>query len=195
MSSVRSFVRESLDRQLRREATVLDTVIFDQAVCVYCGSPVKWCYTAAGDTRHLDHFVPVEIIVRARQHWPQQKFANWLLPCCPTCNNILNVTYFATLCDRADFVRWKLRLRGTAIRSPETSELASLNVPKELQSLVRPMSEFRYGRDDIILAPVRLANGDWSTDQRLAERALIGCSSPITSSEQLKTGFTFSQAL
>src|SRR6516165_9882793 len=102
MSSVRSLARERLDKQLRREATVLDTVIFDQAICIYCGFPVKWHYTAAGDTRHLDHFIPVEIIVRARQHWPQQKFDNWLLPCCPTCNNILNAAYFSTFCDRGD---------------------------------------------------------------------------------------------
>jgi len=50
MSSVRSLARERLDKQLRREATVLDTVIFDQAICIYCGFPVKWHYTAAGDT-------------------------------------------------------------------------------------------------------------------------------------------------
>jgi|SRR6516225_8261112 hypothetical protein len=144
---------------------------------------------------HLDHFIPVEIIVRARQHWPQQKFDNWLLPCCPTCNNILNAAYFSTFCDRGDFVQWKLRQRGVAIKSPASRELASLRVPESLQSLIRPITEYRYARDYIVLAPVRLASGDWSTDQRLAERALKGCSSPITPSAQSRAAFAFSQAL
>jgi hypothetical protein len=184
--------------RLSRQTSLIDHVILDQATCVYCGAAVDWCCGVTGRTRHLDHFIPVYIMARARQSWPQREFFNWLLPCCPTCNNQLNAHYFATFRDRYDFVHWRLEQHNAAAaprRIPRDHPLASLHVPEALQAIVRPMTEYRSGRDFIILAPARLASGDWSTEQSLAERALVGCSSPITPLVQSGTAFAFSQAL
>jgi hypothetical protein len=160
----------------RKEATVLDHVIFDQETCIYCSAAIDWRFGRTGRTGHLDHFIPIEIIARARRGWPRQRFGNWLLPCCPTCNNLLGQYLFSTLRDRVDFVQWRLgrSVRGLCAQHP----LASLPAPEALQSIIRPMTEFRYGRDYIVVTPRRLFSGDCSIEQHLAERALI-CCSPI----------------
>jgi hypothetical protein len=175
----------SNERRARARETIIDHVIFDAADCVYCGAPVRWRCSAAGNTRHLDHFIPVSIFARARLQLPG--LYNWLLPCCPQCNGALGQCLFFTFAERTAFVGWK----RNATVSLHYDALAHLSAPKALQALVRPMTEYRLDRDYIALAPFRLASGDWSIGQS-AERALAGCSGKITRSATFGTVPLFS---
>src|SRR5262249_52442477 len=94
--------------QRRRRATAQDHICVLQDRCVYCGtSDIRLRYFRSGRTAYLDHFVPVEIVIRAREV-PSLRLPNFLLPCCPTCNNLAGQYLFSSFLDKFDFVQWKL---------------------------------------------------------------------------------------
>src|SRR5271166_4224470 len=124
--------------------------MIEGALCVYCGATVNPRMTASGWTRNLDHFIPVEIIIRAREAFPRRRFPNWLLPCCPVCNNLVGQLFFAAFREKFAFLQWKLGRQHASC--PQT--LRALAVPAALADIVRPMAEYRAG-DYLILAPVR----------------------------------------
>jgi hypothetical protein len=187
----------TLDRRRRDAATRLDHGMIEGALCVYCGATVNPRMTASGWTRNLDHFIPVEIIIRAREAFPRRRFPNWLLPCCRVCNNLVGQLFFIEFHGKFDFMQWKLDrqhaspCRTTGQACPQT--LRALAVPAALADIVRPMAEYRAG-DYLILAPVRLESGDWSIAQPHAEKVLQ-CSSRIPHSAPSKTVFSSSPAM
>jgi hypothetical protein len=182
----------ALDNARRIAATRLDHAIVaaERTHCVYCGTATIPRLYRSGRTRHLDHFVPVEIVIRARAVYPRRRFPNWLLPCCQRCNNLAGQYFFTIFESKFSYLQWKL---GSSIVIEPS--LAALRLPEALTAIVRPIAEYRTG-DYLILAPVRLDSGDWSIAQELAEKALVlQCSSQIPRSAPSKTAFSFSQAM
>jgi hypothetical protein len=175
-----------IDRRRRDAATRLDHALVEGDRCTYCGDPVAPRLSRTGATRHLDHFIPLDIIARAREAWPNERFDNWLVPCCIRCNTLAGVCYFSTLADKASYVRWR---RGELASAP----VPVLRVPDALQALIRPMTEYRIG-DYLILAPAQLPNGAFTRSQDIAEKALR-CSFMTTLSAASKTGVSFSAAM
>jgi hypothetical protein len=146
----------------RCAATMLRHVVIDHAGCVYCGDvSIEPLLTGDGNTRHLDHFVPVHIIAKARQLHPKWRFPNWLLPCCPRCNVLLGRYYFDTFTDKFEFLL--ARLKNMEQRPRE--QLRSIEAPEELRTIIRSM-EFFQSDDYIIQRPFRSAKGAWIADQR-----------------------------
>jgi hypothetical protein len=176
-------------RARRAAATQIDHTTVILPHCVYCAQSVAPQLRRNGETRHFDHFIPAEIIIRARAAHPRQRFANWLLPCCLQCNVFANAYFFPTFAGKFDYLQWKLG--HCTVQCPP--QIRALAVPKALAAIVRPMAEYRDG-DYPISAPARLENGDWSIAQELAERVLQ-CSSQIQPSAPSKTAFSLSQAM
>jgi hypothetical protein len=165
-----------LERTRRAAATRLDHTALPSPQCVYCGTAVAPRLWRSGETRHYDHFIPVEMIIRAREAYPRKRFANRLLPCCRRCNNFAGSYFFPTFARKFDFLQWKLG--HCTVQFPP--QMQALAVPRALAAIVRPMAEYQDG-DYLISAPVRLDNGDWSIAQEHCERALR-CSSQIPTS-------------
>jgi hypothetical protein len=160
--------------ELRRlQATAQDHIYIDQPRCVYCGADsIRPLFQPSGRTRHLDHFIPVEIVIRVRQRSPLSRIPNWLLPCCPRCNNIAGQYLFSSFGDKFNFVQSRLRHQALwrLTDNPRQDQLKTVRVSKEVLDAIKPMDQFRRV-DYIILLPHRLTNGLWDASQ-IAERAL-----------------------
>lgn len=188
-----------VDRFRRAAATRLDHYAILHPQCVYCGDAVMSRMRGSGETRHYDHFIPIEIIIRAREAYPLQRFPNCLLPCCRRCNGFAGSFYFSILSKKFNYLQWKIgdyepRLRAR-VAAIVLQKFSGLEVPQALADIVHPMEEFRDG-DYPILEPVRLDNGNWSIAQELAERALaLQWNSQTPISEPSKTACSFSPDL
>lgn len=94
----------ALIEHVRRTATLIDHAIVPGLACVYCSAPVSPRLSRAGQTRNLDHFIPVLALATARHYRPELRLPNWLLPCCPRCNNVANAYLFMTIEEKHSFV-------------------------------------------------------------------------------------------
>jgi hypothetical protein len=151
--------------KIRCAATALQHVVIERNACVYCGDhSIKPVRQSNGNTRHLDHFVPVHVIAKARELHPTRQFPNWLLPCCPHCNVSLGRYYFETFTDKFEFICDR---RGS-VRQWPNEQLRAIEAPDQLRAIIKPMNFFQ-SHDYIIQCPFRSAKGVWITDQR-AER-------------------------
>jgi hypothetical protein len=129
----------------RELATLRHHSLIMQNRCVYCGAEVRPKLFDSGNTRHLDHFVPITRLITAREHFPRERFPNFLLPCCPICNNLLGSHVFASFRDKFDFVRasGQLGFKPWSLSdNPRCAQLKSLAAPAEFLTLIKSMDDF-----------------------------------------------------
>jgi hypothetical protein len=170
--------------QRRRRATAQDHVCVLQDRCVYCGtSDIRPRYFSSGRTAYLDHFVPVEIVIRAREMPSLVRLRNFLLPCCPICNNLAGQYLFSSFCDKFDFLRWKLSARSRSTWSfsdnSKADFLKCISAAPELLSNIKTRDELDSENGYTILCPQRLRSRGWDASQN-AERVLCSRQTPFT---------------
>jgi hypothetical protein len=137
--------------RLHRQATSQDHTLIRQEQCVYCGAAVKPHCGSSGVTRHLDHFLPIRELEIVRRHYPDMSITNWLLPCCPRCNNLAKGLVFFTFPNKFDFVQWGME-KPTAWsiwHNPCHKKIEAVAVSEEFKSVVNSY-------DDDCLDPVRI---------------------------------------
>jgi hypothetical protein len=174
--------------QRRRLATAQDHVCVLQDRCVYCGtSDVRPRYFPSGRTAYLDHFVPVEILIRAREVPSLVRLHNFLLPSCPICNNLAGQYLFSSFFDKFDFVQWKLSVRSAYLwrfsDNPKADFLRRTSVTPELFSITKMRSELDADNGYTILCPQRLRSWGWDASQN-AERVLCSQQTRFTGSSR-----------
>jgi hypothetical protein len=160
----------------RRAATLIDHRVIKQPCCVYCGNAgISPRLYPSGDTRHLDHFMPIEIVARARHYNASARIMNWVLPCCLKCNLHLGQLFFSTFADKFDYLRErKARLLSidclgaplqwqrpwTMPNNPASARLASIKAPAAIGSMIGPIEAPGY----VIICP-RKGETHWATGQ------------------------------
>jgi hypothetical protein len=181
-----------LSAAVRRE-TVLDHMLIEQPLCVYCGTDeILPRLYASGNTRNLDHFVPIQIVMRAREYYRKQatggneeyRIQNYLLPCCRRCNSKLGQLFFDTFDDKFSYIRamtptvvgsappaWGER-RWNLTDNPAHGHLASVRASVALTSLINPLAEISWASDHYVIICPQFCAGIWNTGQD-CERALI----------------------
>jgi hypothetical protein len=175
--------------QRRRRATAQDHVCVLQEPCVYCGtSDIRPRYFPSGRTGYLDHFVPVEILIRAREVPSLLRMENFLLPCCPICNNLAGQYFFASFFDKFDFVRWKLSLRTANLwrfsDNPKADFLQRISAAPELLSNIKTRDELDSENGYTVVCPQQLRSGGWNASQN-AERVLCSRQIPFMASSRM----------
>jgi hypothetical protein len=175
--------------QRRRRATAQDHIWVLRERCVYCGTKdVRPRYFASGRTAYLDHFVPVEIVIRAREVPWLLRLQNFLLPCCPICNNLAGQYLFSSFCEKFDFVQWKLSVRAACLWSPfdnpQADFLQRIAVAPQLFSVIKIWNELDADNGYTILCPQRLRSGGWDASQN-TERVLCSRQTPFTASSRM----------
>jgi hypothetical protein len=167
---------------LHQRATTIAHTELPQRACVYCGKPVASRRSPRGATHSLDHFIPIRELEIARRRHPQLYLPNWLLPCCPTCNQIASGYVFLTFRQKFDFVKsrqhsktnWKMDNNRRAL------ELSELTVNSDFRSIIFPIDENLTARR-IIYCPERGINDNlWV----IIERMIPLCNSEMPFSAQ-----------
>jgi hypothetical protein len=174
----------------RGQATLRAHTIVRQNVCVYCGtvvSPILW---SNGNTRHLDHFIPILYIMKIEAYLPTLQIRNYLIPCCPQCNNLANGNVFECFRDKFDFVRSQLHIRHlgneavwSLTQNPASERLLPVRIPDAFASLIHPREKRCAGGNLVIPWPERDADGNWDCDRK---RTIWLCSPRTHFSEKLK---------
>jgi hypothetical protein len=162
---------------LHQRATRVEHTEFLQSICVFCGAPVVPCKKPSGKTYHLDHFIPIRELEIARRRHPFLHLPNWLLPCCPTCNQIATGYVFLTFQQKFDFVQSRQRSRSNwqIYNNPLAAELSELIVSEDFRSIILSVGENLLARR-IIYCPERdLHDNLWI----ITERMIPLCSSKI----------------
>jgi len=167
----------------RYAANLIDHSIVEQDCCVYCGNRKIFPKVFRnGATKHLDHFIPLEIIIRAKRNYPRMQLHNFLLPCCRTCNGYLGQLFFDTFQDKLDYMNdrkrrllesdwlsappdWRQR-RWEISDNPQYHQLLSIQAPASLTSIIKLSSTRGY----IILCP-QTRNGYWEISERVLDLA------------------------
>jgi hypothetical protein len=161
---------------LHQRATRIEHTEFLQSVCVFCGAPVAPCTKPSGKTYHLDHFIPIRELEIARRRHPLLHLPNWLLPCCPRCNQIASGYVFLAFQRKFDFVQSRQRSKTNwqISDNPLAAELSELVVCMDFRSIILPVNE-NLGRR-IICCPERdLHDNLWI----ITKRMIPLCSSEI----------------
>jgi hypothetical protein len=158
----------------RNQATVIDHEIVEQDCCVYCGCrSISPRFYRNGSTRHLDHFIPIEIVMRARSYYPRMRIHNFLLPCCLPCNLFLGQLFFARFQDKFEYLQDLLRSRRNLVwnvtDNPQCARLRSVRASTALLAIVRPIGDCAVA-GYTILCPQKL-NDVWIVGQE-CERVL-----------------------
>jgi hypothetical protein len=174
--------------QRRRRATAQDHICVLQDRCVYCGtSDIRPRRFASGRTTYLDHFVPVEIVIRARELPAFLRLQNFLLPSCPICNNLAGQYLFFSFRDKFDFVRWKLSARSANLwrfsDNAQADLLQRISAAPKLFPFIKMRDELDADNGYTILCPQRLRSGGWDASQN-AERVLCSQQTPFTRSSR-----------
>jgi hypothetical protein len=176
-----------------RQETVLDHALIEQPLCVYCGTDeILPRLYASGNTRNLDHFVPIQIVMRAREYYRKQatggceeyRIQNHLLPCCRRCNTELGQLFFNSFEEKSSYMRamippaagsappaWRER-PWSLTDNPAHVRLASVRASAALTSLIKPLSQIRWASDHYVIICPQFCAGIWNTGQD-CERALI----------------------
>jgi hypothetical protein len=162
----------------RNAASLIAHDLIPGEQCLYCHTVVRPKISRNGATRHLDHFIPLSILSKARTHKP---FSNWLIPCCPSCNNLANGYGFLTFTDKHDFLCGVKNLSDIA---PEA--LAYIRIPDDMLTLFKPIEYLRLS-DSIVSFLIRRSSKR-DTVWRIDERA-ITCGPMIRFMDQSKTAF------
>jgi hypothetical protein len=181
-----------LSAAMRRE-TALDHVLIEQPQCVYCGIyEIAPRLDASGNTRNLDHFVPIKIVMLAREYYRKQaafrsekfQIQNYLLPCCRSCNINLGQLFFSSFEKKFNYMQsvigssagtaplaWR-KQRWNFADNPAHVHLASVRAPAALTSLIKPMADISWASENYIIICPRFCESVWKTGQD-CERALI----------------------
>lgn len=167
---------------LHQRATRIAHTELHQSMCVYCGTPVAPRRSPNGITHSLDHFIPIRELEIARRRHPLLHLPNWLLPCCPTCNQIASGYVFLTFQQKFDFVRSRQRNKTSwqVGNNPRAAALSQLTVNADFRSIIVPVDDNLAARR-IIYCPERDLNG---TLWVITQRVIPLCSSEILFSER-----------
>jgi hypothetical protein len=182
-----------LSTAVRRE-TVLDHVLIDQSQCVYCGAD-EICprLYASGNTRNLDHFVAIKIVMLAREYYRKRaafrseefQIHNYLLPCCRPCNINLGQLFFTSFEEKFNYRRAVIRTTvGTAppawrkrcwslADNPRHVQLASVRAPAALISLIKPLAETCWASEKYTIICPQLCEGVWKAGQDCEQELIL----------------------
>jgi hypothetical protein len=134
---------------MQQQLTRVGYALIEQRQCVYCGNyQIKpFWRTSSGLARNLDHFIPLDILLKA---WPTI-IPNFLLPCCPRCNSHLHGQLFLTFVDKFHYIRMELQPQWSLTDNPAYPQLINIEVPDELITMIRPIQDMQDGDDMIEL--------------------------------------------
>jgi hypothetical protein len=154
----------------RRQTTRFAHTVIEQDHCVFCGSRrIKSRLFASGHTLNLDHFIPAEIVTFARQGGAE--IPNFLLPCCPLCNNCCGQYFFASFVEKFAYVQSRRNVKRRLDDNSQCDKLTGVAAPKELLGMIFPIQELPARGGYVIIWPYRLETGSWDISQR-AEKVL-----------------------
>jgi hypothetical protein len=154
------------DLSSRRE-TLIDHTVIRQRECAYCGTLLSSNPSVkhSGDTRYLDHFIPISILAVARQFcWPM-RISNYLIPCCQSCNNLAGPNLFKSFVEKFNYVKSSLISDWQLRDNPQYIELAAIRTPQTLLSMIRPIEELTSVNEFIIRCPRQVRQGIWDASQ------------------------------
>jgi hypothetical protein len=120
----------------------------DAEHCLYCGERINPFVFPSGHTRHLDHFIPVHLLVSLSRWYPDITIENVLVPSCRQCNGVLNGFVFLSLNDRMQYIADILRVEVT---DPVTAVF-----PIEVLSLIEAVTDRDRMTDHSIIIPSRV---------------------------------------